>query len=359
MIGVGLTGNHDLDSPRHIANDLNPQVIQEALQKNGIRFFGVQFEEPQARATVPAVQAFAKQTLQITKAMGQGGYFLLSPLEGDTRAKTFSFDMLLDMLIEQYRQEISILHEAISDLSRGFSPEEIYQRYQKYWTSIETNARKIINARTFLPQVVGNARSEYVFPKLPALMQSFIDRNNINFEDMKSKGIFYTKGWVWEFHPATNIPQIQVCLLVDKLELMRLMVFLGSLSRELKSASKPEQYIQIWKTLLKSMFGIDTIPANEPLDNLILQHSGLPFMNGLLTYTLDDFVSQARNPQFRAEIINKLDATCDQLNKCIEEKETEEVMSIEGIVVTQSKQRWWKELGSEMLYAWLEVELFP
>lgn len=359
IITVGITGNHDVDSPRHIANDLNPQTIQDILQKNTIRLYGLQFEETSNKASTPPVQNYGQQITQITQNMNEGGYFLLSPILDTSNRKSFTFDIFLDMLLEQYRTEISLSYEAIGDLSRGFPPEELSKRYQKKWQTFLDEAKKNFDRKTIQPLIFSNIRSAQYYPELNKMIAQFIQRNSLNFNELKNKGIFYTYGWVWEFHPTTNTQQIQVSLLVDKLELVRLMVFLASLSRELKTADKPNQYIQIWQTLLRSMFGMDTIPANEPLDNLISQHSGLPFMNGLLTYSLDDFALQAQDPQFRRNIIEKLDSTCNKLQLCIDEQETELQTTFTGVTITQNKKRWWKELGSDMLYAWLEMELFP
>lgn len=359
IITVGITGNHDVNSPRHVANDLNPAVIQESLKKNSTRLYGVQFEESLTKSSTPSVQSYAKQITEITQNMGEGGYILISPIVDTSSRRSFTFDIFLDMLVEQYRREIGITNELIGDLSRGFPPEELTKRYQKNWANFVEEIKKGFDRRIIRPLVYENSPSVIYPPSINLTLQQFVDRNNINFDDLKGKGIFYTHGWTWEFHPTTNTQQIQISLLVDKLELVRLMVFLASLSRELKTADKPNQYIQIWQTLLRSMFGMDTIPANEPLDNLISQHSGLPFMNGLLTYTLDDFALQAQNPQFRRNIIEKLDATCNKLQLCIDEQETELKTTTTGVTITQNKKRWWKELGSDMMYAWLEMELFP
>jgi len=148
-------------------------------------------------------------------------------------------------------------------------------------------------------------------------------------------------------------------MLIDKNEMARLLTFLASLAQELKGANNPTQYIQIWKTLLQSMFGIDTIPPNEPLDNLISQHSGLPFMNGVLRYTLDEFILLSQNPKFREELVAKLDRTCSDLNAILGEQEVEIIRTVGQAKVQQNKRRWWIEPSSGMLYAWVEVTKFP
>ncbi len=360
IVVIGNTGNHDSDSSFNVAKDLDSGIIKEVLEKNGARLYGLQFEETSAeKASLSNVQNFAKQIMEITKSMGEGGYFLISAHTGPSRPKTFTLENFFEILIDQYRQELTISQEAFNDLARGFLPEELQQRYQKNWNTFESTITRNIRLRSIPPQFSEAASTLFLFPEFSKIIQNFLNRYNLNFDELKGKGIFYSKGWVTEFNPITNISQMQIFLLVDKLELVRLLAFLTSLSQELQKGTDPNQYIQIWKTLLKSMFGIDTIPPNEPLDNLIMQHSGLPFMNGLLNYTLDDFVTCARNPTFRNEIITKLNDTCNRLISCLEEKETEEEFTPEGIAIQQTKRRWVKEFGSEILYAWLEVELFP
>jgi hypothetical protein len=194
---------------------------------------------------------------------------------------------------------------------------------------------------------------------MSTLLEAFINMHGINVKDLKGDAGFFEHGWVWEFHPRTNLQQIQVCLLMDQLELSRLVGFLSGLRMELKKASKPEQYVEIWKTLLKTTFGIDTIPPNEPLDNLILQHSGLPFINGLLNYTLEDFVKKSRESPFRREIINSLEQTCNRLFAVLEEKEVENIPLDDGTTYSKIKKRWWVEEGNDLKYSWLEIELFP
>lgn len=358
LITVGVTGNHDNDNAQDISKLTMPE-IKESLQKNSIRLWATQFEERDKNATMPSVQAFASQMAELTKNLGEGGYFLLSAAENNNRAKSFYLENLLEILLDIYNREIPLLDEAINDLGLGFHPEEVIARYEKDWNVAWNQFRRMAHLLSLQPEVTTNVPPTFFTPALKDRLEDFLQRHKIALTELRSKGVFYSKGWVSEFQPITNIQQIQVRLLIDKIELSRLIGFLSSLSLELKSASKPEQYVQIWKTLLQTMFGIDTIPPNEPLDNLIVQHSGLPFMNGLLQYTLDDFVTKARNNDFRNDIIKKLDATCDRLLMVAEEKETENITTSDNMNIVRKKKRWWQEADAQTPYAWLEVEIFP
>lgn len=360
IIVVGRTGNHDITSPRHIANDLNPATIKEGLQKRGVYLYGIQFNEPRNTKNTNELQIYAKQMTEICANMNEGGYLLLSPVQGqDTIRQTFDFSIFLEMIIQHRRQQNELTERLVTDLARGFLPDEILQRYQVPWKMLKDSIAKDIEKKAFPPTTYGNIRSSIYVPDVAVVLQQFTDRQEIDIQELKKNSSFYIPGWVWEFNPITNTQQIEVCMLIDKNEMARLLTFLATLSQKLKNADTPAQYIQIWKTLLQSMFGIDTIPPNEPLDNLISQHSGLPFMNGILKYTLDEFISLAQNPKFRSEIINKLDITCGDLHAILYEQEVEIVRRTGSTEVRQNKRRWWTEPSSGEIYAWVEVTKFP
>jgi hypothetical protein len=358
LVTVGVTGNHAAEDPQDVTKLTMPE-IKEELQKNSIRLWAAQFEDHDKYAVMPSVQAFARQMTELGKSLGEGGYFLLSAAENNYRPKSFHLENLLEILLDLYNQEIPLVDEAINDLALGFHPDEVIARYDKNWDALWQRYSRLMHLMSLQPEVVTNVPPTFYVPQLKTRLDSFLQRHKIALTELRSKGVFYSKGWVCEYQPFSNIQQAQVRLLIDKIELSRLIGFLSSLSLELKSASRPEQYVQIWKTLLQTMFGIDTIPPDEPLDNLIVQHSGLPFMNGLLQYTLDDFVTKARNNDFRNDIIKKLDFTCDRLLMVAEEKETEKAVTSDNMNIVRKKKRWWQEAENLTPYAWLEVEIFP
>ncbi|NUM37187.1 MAG: hypothetical protein HUU50_21800 [Candidatus Brocadiae bacterium] len=355
---VGATGNHEKDSPRDITQLIN-EDIKTTLQKEGVRVYGIHFEEKPAESKLRAVQDFSRNILDLAEKMGEGGYFLVSAATDDYREKTFSMLHLLRLLFEHYLQEVSLFDQVLSDMGRGFPPEEVEKRYGENWKDIWTKFNRLVYLRSIEPLTEGNSKTTIFIPQLKNTIDNFLLRHEIKLEDLKEKGIFYDKGWVWEINPTLNVQQIQVWLLIDQMELSRLIGFLSSLLLQLKNASNPQQYMEIWKTLLKATFGIDTIPSSEPLDNLIMQHTGLPFMNGLLNYTLDDFVQKARTGDFRRTVIEKLETTCNLLFMVLQEKEIEQIMTPQGITINQSRKRWWSEAGSDLKYSWLEVEMFP
>lgn len=333
--------------------------IKTTLQKEGVRVYGIHFEEKPAESKLRAVQDFSRNILDLAEKMGEGGYFLVSAATDDYREKTFSMLHLLRLLFEHYLQEVSLFDQVLSDMGRGFPPEEVEKRYGENWKDIWTKFNRLVYLRSIEPLTEGNSKTTIFIPQLKNTIDNFLLRHEIKLEDLKEKGIFYDKGWVWEINPTLNVQQIQVWLLIDQMELSRLIGFLSSLLLQLKNASNPQQYMEIWKTLLKATFGIDTIPSSEPLDNLIMQHTGLPFMNGLLNYTLDDFVQKARTGDFRRTVIEKLETTCNLLFMVLQEKEIEQIMTPQGITINQSRKRWWSEAGSDLKYSWLEVEMFP
>lgn len=355
---VGVTGNHEKDSPRNITQLISDDVL-DRLQKEGVRVYGIHFEEKQNESKLKSVQDFSKNILEITEKMGEGGYFLVSAATDDHREKTFSMLNLLRLLFENTLQEISLFDQVLSDMGRGFPPEEAEKRYGESWKEMWNKFHRLVYLRSIEPLTEGNSKTTIFLPDLKKTIENFLKRHDIQLQDLREKGIFYDKGWVWETHPSFHLQQIQVWLLIDQMELSRLIGFLSSLLLQLKNASNPQQYMEIWKTLLKATFGIDTIPSSEPLDNLIMQHTGLPFMNGLLNYTLDDFVQKARTGDFRRTVIERLENTCNILFLVLQEKELEQITTPQGVSMTQTKRRWWSEAGSDLRYSWLEVEMFP
>jgi hypothetical protein len=115
----------------------------------------------------------------------------------------------------------------------------------------------------------------------------------------------------------------------------------------------------VWTTLLKTVLGIDTIPKNEPIDYLIEQHTGLPFINGLLNYSLDEFVRNSQILEFRESVLKKIDNASNSLFLIVNEQELETITYTDGSTISRKKKRWWQEKGSELEYAWVETELFP
>ena len=357
VIVLSATGNNSSDAPD--ITQLTLDDVKETLEKNSIRVYGVQFEESASKRELDSVCSYGQQIIDLTEKMSEGGYMILSPLEQDFREKTFSFTNFFRMILEQYQQETTLFSQSLNDLGHGFPVDEIESRYLDTWNKNWESWERLVRLSCIYP-AAEKAKASRVIPiQLRQSLEKFIHRHNIDMEALQTQGIFYNRGWVWEFNPVTNLSQIQVSLLIDQMELSRLIGFLSSLLMQLRAASKPEQYVEIWKTLLKATFGIDTIPSNEPLDNLILQHTGLPFMNGLLNYTLDDFVQRTRDPNFRRTIINNLESTCNRLFLVLQEKEQEQVTTPQGITITQTKRRWWAEAGSDFKYAWLEIEVIP
>ena len=366
---IGHGGNHPYDSKDNVAR-LKPLQVQLPLQRLRMRLYALHLLDENQKLS-PSCQAFYQQLSGLVTNMKGGGYLPIY-LDRDLRERSkkqpsvppyeWYFSKLFLRLLIQYSREIKVFQETLSDLQRGFPPKELSERHQKDWDKIWQDLRQDIDRASKNVGMLYRQQGVQVLlptPSMTSLLEEFISIHGIRVKDLKGEGGFFERGWVWEYNPRTQLQQIQVCLLIDQLELGRLIGFLSSLQMELKRASKPEQYVEVWKTLLKTSFGIDTIPPNEPLDNLVKQRTGLPFINGLLSYTLDDFVKKARSTQFRRNIIETLQETCNRLFLILEEKEVEKEISPDGQLTIIKKKRWWVEESSMLKYSWIEIEIFP
>ena len=364
---IGTGGNHPYDSKDNVAR-IKPMQVQLPLQRLRLRLYAVHLLDKTTELP-PTYKAFYEQLSALAGNMQAGGYFPIY-LDRDVHERSqpsvppyeWYFDKLLVRLLSQYSREIKVFQDTLSDLQRGFPPKELSERHQKDWDKIWQDLHREIDRASKSVEMLYRQQGVQVVlqtPSMASLLEEFISMHGIRVKDLKGEGGFFERGWVWEYNPRTQLQQLQVCLLIDQLELGRLIGFLSSLQMELQRASKPEQYVEVWKTLLKTSFGIDTIPPNEPLDNLVKQRTGLPFLNGLLSYTLDDFVKRARNTQFRRNIIEKLQVTCNRLFLILEEKEVEKETLPDGQLTTVKKKRWWVEESSMMKYSWIEIEIFP
>lgn len=341
IIVIGGGGNHEEKSEENITKLSGPKVMLH-LQRKRVRIHSIRMVETGSSNRKKNLEIFNNQMKDLIEDMEEGVQFI-EPKNEQVLTK------LILGLVRQYTQEINLLQEILRDLERGFTLKEIKKRHSLNWNKIWNDFKKNMGSYARVVKA----------PSMPNILQAFIELHGIRLTDLQGNGMFFDKGWVWERNPITNLHQVQVCLLMDQMELSRLIGFLSSLLMELKRISKPEQYVEVWKTLLKTTFGIDTIPASEPLDNLIKQHTGLPFINGLLNYTLDDFVKNSRQPKFRRQIVQKLEETCNRLFLVLEGKEIQRIKKRSGIVIAKKKKRWWKEEGNDLKYAWLEIEIFP
>lgn len=359
IIVLGYSGNHDAKTTsRKNVSKLEVADIVDALKLNDVELFGIQL--PHDTDVNKNSASFIKQLSEITKKVGTGGVFpAWNYSEGDIQNNLIA---ALDILFKGIKQKIRTRQQLIGDLEHGLNVEEINKRHQKKWQTYNEKKQKSFFKLYIKAKAAGTllkTSPTMHYRNVATINNLFIKKEHISLEDFKKSGVFYDKGWTWEYHPSTNLRQMQVYLLMNKMELSRLLGFLSALLQELEQASKPEQYLEIWKTLLKTTLGIDSVPASEPLDSLMKQHTGLPFMNGLLSYTLDDFVEKARDPAFRKNLLTNLSANTNYLFEVLSEKEKERIKDKHGNATTQKRKRWWKERENELEYAWIEIELFP
>lgn len=168
---------------------------------------------------------------------------------------------------------------------------------------------------------------------------------------------FFVEAWVWELHPQFNLQQIHICLFMDKDSLGRMTGFLSAIKDRLIVASTQKAYVDTWLTLLNEWFGITRIPEGQSIADAIQQHGGLPFVNGILNYTLPDFIAKCREPRFRQELLLKMEEKYRELSDIQYERETLKKVS-DGIETTVPRKRWFKEYGKRD-FAWIEIERFP
>lgn len=359
IIALGYSGNHAVDSTsKKNVSKLEEKDIVEALKINDVELHGIQL--PHNIEANPHSTAFVEQIAAINGQVGSGGIFpAWNYSEGDIQN---NLEELLGILFNGVKEQIRVRQQIIGDLEHGLDVQQISKRYQEKWAKYNERKQKdlfrlYIKAKA--PGTLLKVSPTIHFRSVPTMNKLFIEKEDISLEDFKKGGVYYDKGWTWEYNPKTDIRQMQVYLLMNKMELSRLLGFLSALLQELEQASKPEQYLEIWKTLLKTTLGIDSVPATEPLDSLMKQHTGLPFMNGLLSYTLDDFVEKARDPGFRKDLLRKLSANTNYLFDVLAGKEKERIKDKDGNVSTEERKRWWKERENDLEYAWIEIELFP
>ncbi|WP_372365781.1 hypothetical protein [Candidatus Uabimicrobium sp. HlEnr_7] len=359
IIALGYSGNHDPKAAvKSDISKLEEKDIVDALKLNNVQLHGIQL--PHNIEANPNSNSFVEQIAAIGGQVGSGGSFpAWNYSEGDVQN---NLENVLNILFRGIKEQIRVRQQVIGDLEHGLDAQEISKRHHQKWEKFNERKQKdffrlYIKAKA--PGTLLKVSPILHHDTVDTMNKSFIEKEQISIEDFKKGGVFYDKGWTWEYNPKTNIRQMQVYLLMNKMELSRLLGFLSALLQELEQASKPEQYLEIWKTLLKTTLGIDSVPATEPLDSLMKQHTGLPFMNGLLSYTLDDFVEKARDPGFRKDLLTKLSANTNYLFDVLSDKEKERIQDKNGNVMTKARKRWWKERENELEYAWIEIELFP
>lgn len=349
MILVGTTGNHPQGN-RNISRLTNSDVI-EVLQNNNIRFHALQLLPAPESQKELRYNDYYNQIVRLLAKVNHGSYIPTFAEGSFEELKHLYIGKVVSGICQEIRLESELLSRSMSFLIKGFPLEETVKHFGEKWKE---------TWHDFGDEALIKNTSRKT-PNLEKSLRNFCTSIDVDLEALKASGreTYFEQGWVWEYHPETNLQQIQVCLLIDKGELSRLLGFIHSLAIELKKASRPEQYLEIWKTLLKTTFGIDDFTPSEPIETLITQHTGLPFMNGVLNYTLDDFVKNARNSAFRKKIINRLDRTYGNLFRIISETETEEVQQKDGRITVEKKKRWWIEEGNTSSYSWVEIERFP
>jgi hypothetical protein len=187
-------------------------------------------------------------------------------------------------------------------------------------------------------------------------------------EEDASKDLNLLRGWVWEYHPKTNVQQVKVCVLIDKTELTKLNMFLSACQeattrrtqlikaereRLIGEAQNQENLlakVEEERCLRKGPF---RFRVRKPVDIAWIR-----IERDRIERDLGERLSLLEKRRIPLDLMQQIHGQYDAFQKILQEKEEEQRVEPNGTQVQVPRKRWWRVEGSDTEYAWLEAEMF-